>query len=187
MSRIRYILGAIVIAIVVLGINLSLMTYDVGWRSIDRAGPRIICPVDKSPYIWTPIWNENLQWICLIDGYTWKESYPADVYLQWRNSFLSPEYVRDYTILYLRQVEGKVLPDPSTATWTGGKERTEQLNLNVTYAYHADGVVVTIEYPWATPDNMKYTIVVQGDGTILWQGQLFRRQFIPHCECEVHP
>ena len=124
MTRIRYILGAIVISIVVLGINLSLMTYDVGWRSIDRAGPPIICPVDKSPYIWTPIWNENLQWICLGDGYTWKESYPADVYLQWRNSFLSPEYVRDYTILYLRQVEGKVLPDPSTATWTGGKQRS---------------------------------------------------------------
>lgn len=186
MSRIRYILAAIVVGIVVLGINVSLVAYDVGWRSIDRAGPRILCPLDNSPYVWTPIWNENLQWICLRDGHTWKESYPVDVYRQWRNSFLSPEYVRDYTILYLRQIEGKVLPDPLTATWTGGKERAE-LNLNVTYAYQADGVLVTMEYPWTTPDNMKYTIVVQQEGTTVWQGQLFQRQFIPECECEVHP
>jgi len=186
MAQIRHILVATVIVIVLLGIGISISAYSVGWRSIDKTSPRILCPVDSSPYVWTPIWNDNMQWICLRDGYTWKESYPADVYRQWRSSFLSPEYVRDYTILYLRQIESKVLPDPLTAAWSGGK-KTAGLSPNVTYAYRSQSVVVTIEYPWAMRDDVTYTIIVQEENTIVWQGQLFQRQFMPECGCQVYP
>jgi len=187
MGRIRYILAAILIGVVALGANILLMSQNVGWPSIWMGGSQIICPVDNSPYVWTPIWSANSEWKCLTDGHKWKENYPPEVYEQWRRSLLSPEYVRDYTVLYLRQIEGKALPDPLTVPWTGGIQRVE-LNLTVTYAYHGQGLVVTIGYPWIWMDAMKYTIRVQEEGAIVWEGQLYLRQFIPNCgACKIHP
>jgi len=186
MARIRYVLGAIVAGVILLGLSMALMACNIDWPII-QGGPQIVCPVDNDPYVWTPIWDENLKWICLRDGHTWTKSYPTHVYQQWRMSSLSPEYIRDYTVLYLRQIENKALPDPLTTTWTGGRERVE-LNRNETYVYHAKGIVVIIGYPRAAPDNIKYTITVQTEeGTIVWEGQLFQRQFISNCGCEVTP
>jgi len=184
-ARFRYFLGTVVVVLVaVLGLA-SLMHYEVGIPGIgDR--PQIICPFDNDPYVWTPIWSENTRWICLRTGRTWDKSYPAGVYQQWRRASLRPEYVRDYTILYLRQIEGKALPEPLTATWTGRMERSELGN--ETYIYEAQGILVKIEYPWAASDNMQYTITVQTEQGIIWQGLLFQRQFITRClPCKITP
>jgi len=185
-GRFGYFLGAVVVVLVaVLGLA-SLVHYEVGMPGIGER-PQITCPFDNDPYVWTPIWSENTRWICLRTGRTWDKSYPAGVYQQWRKASLQPEYVRDYTILYLRQIEGKALPEPLTATWTGRMERAELGN--DTYIYEAQGILVKIEYPRAASDNMQYTITVQTEeGIIIWQGLLFQRQFITRClPCKITP
>jgi hypothetical protein len=185
--RIRYLLAGIAIGAVVLGLNVYVMAYRTIWPSSQVRSSQIICPLDNDPYVWTPLWDENAKWICLRDGHSWSQSYPADVYQKWQRSILSPEYVRDYTILYLRQIENKTLPDPLETAWIVEREVTED-NQNQTRAYQADGVVVTLVYPIAESENMTYAITVQSEeGVVVWQGQLFWRQFIAHCECEVHP
>ena len=188
MGRFGLFLGTMVLVVVaVLGLA-SLTHHEVGIPGTEGAGPQIVCPFDNGTYVWTPMWSQNVRWVCLRDGRTWDKSYPAEVYQQWRKSSLVPEYVRDYTVLYLRQVERMMLPDPLTAAWTGGEEKAE-LTGNQTYVYHAEGLVVTIEYPWAPPGDIRYTVTVQTEeGTILWQGQLFQRQFVTlNCRCKVTP
>jgi hypothetical protein len=147
----------------------------------------ITCPFDNSTYVWTPIGtrSENFNWLCLENGHTWTKTYQEELYREWRHAFLPPEYVRDYTLLYVRVVENKQdLPNPLTITWTGGRETPEGLVGGETYIYRAEGgVIVTIHYPVVLPENITYSITIESQGDIwqgtLWKGQLFQRQFTP--------
>jgi|GEM_PF-110540 len=139
----------------------------------------IVSPVNNSPYVWTAIgtFSENFNWICLENGYTWMKTYPEDRYKEWREAFLQPAFVRDYTILYLREIEDKILPDPLAATWTGGRETPEGLVGSETFVYRAEELEVTIQYPVVLPENTIYKITVKSQGSTVWEGQLFQRQF----------
>jgi len=140
----------------------------------------ILCPVDNSPYVGTFIGtsSENFNWICYENGYTWTNSYPKAVYQAWLKAFLPAEYVRDYTLLYLRQIKGiEMLPDPLTLNWTGGRETPEGLVGVETYIYQADGLVVTVRYPVVLPENTRYEITVESQGATVWEGELLQREF----------
>jgi len=139
----------------------------------------ITCPNDGSPYIITPIGtrSENFSWKCLACGHTWIETYPEDVYAEWRKAFLEAYFVRDYAILYLRSIGHDVLPDPRGLDWTGGRETPENLVGSETYVYRAKGIVVTIRYPVVLAENVIYSIRVEYSDRTLWEGRLHQRQF----------
>jgi len=139
----------------------------------------ITCPNDGSLYVWTPIGtrSENFNWRCLGCGHTWIETYPEDVYIEWRKAFLEPAFVRDYTILYLRSIGYEVLPDPLKLDWTGGRETPENLVGSETYVYRAMGIIITIRYPVVLAENTIYSIRVEYSGQTLWEGRLHQRQF----------
>jgi inhibitor of cysteine peptidase len=143
----------------------------------------IVCPVDGSPYAWTPIGSrsENFNWLCLKCGHTWVQTYPEDVYKLWREAFLSAEYVRDYTILCLRGVEETSLPDPLNLNWLGGLvvpdgQENHPLGYS-TFYYTADELAVTVGYPIVLPENTVYNIKIEWQGKTVWEGELFQREF----------
>lgn len=140
----------------------------------------IICPIDGSPYVLTPVGSrsENFNWGCLRCGHTWVESYPEDIYQKWQQAFLEPAFVRDYTILYLRETGHEGLPDPLKLEWTGGRGTPAGLVGSETYVYRAEGIVVTIKYPVVLPENTVYEIRVEHRGVMVWEGRLHRRRFI---------
>jgi len=141
----------------------------------------IVCLIDGSPYVLTPVGSrsENFNWRCLRCGHTWVETYPEDVYQRWRQSFLEPAFVRDYTILYLRDTGHEGLPDPLKLEWTDGRETPAGLVGSETYVYRAEGIVVTIKYPVVLPENTIYEIRIEHQGVRVWEGRLHQRQFIP--------
>jgi hypothetical protein len=144
------------------------------------------CPEDDSPYKWTPIgtFSENFNWNCLKCGHSWTETLPEDAYKSWKNKFLEPDFVRDYTLLYLRTILQMEIPDPLTMEWIGGRETPEQTVGYETFVYQADGITVTIGYPVVLPENTIYEIkVVVGDLTI-WRGQLHCREFLSDSQLE---
>lgn len=140
------------------------------------------CPIDGSSYVWTPIGSrsENFNWKCLRCGYTWVGTYPEDVYQRWRQAFLEAAFVRDYTILYLRDIGHEGLPDPLKLEWIGGRETPTGLIGSETYVYRAEGIVVTIKYPVVLPENTIYKIRVEHRGIKVWEGRLHQRQFISY-------
>jgi hypothetical protein len=111
------------------------------------------CPATYSSYKWTPIgtFSENFNWKCLRCGYGWTEALSEDRYESWRNKFLEPDFVRDYTLLYLRTILEIDVPDPLTLEWVGGRETPEQILGYETFIYKADGITVTIGYPVVLP------------------------------------
>ena len=144
-----------------------------------QSGKEIACPIDGSPYVWTPIGSrsENFNWRCLQCGNTWRKTYSEDVYRKWRVTFLDPAFVRDYTILYLREIEGEDLPDPLSLKWSGGRETPAGVIGSETYIYHAEGITVNIKYPVVLPENTIYDIRVEYQGRVLWEGKLYQRKF----------
>ena len=140
----------------------------------------ITCLTCGSTYVYTPIGtkSENFEWTCLRCGYRWKKTYPEKLYTQWREAYLTADYVRDYTLLYLREIKGmKSLPDPLKVEWTGGRTTPEGLIGSETYAYKTNGVTVTINYPVTLAKNIIYKITIESQGKTVWKGQLFQRQF----------
>ena len=150
------------------------------FANLSASETRIVCPKDGSPYVWTPIGSrsENFNWRCLHCGYGWTKSYPEDIYQKWRNTFLEPAFVRDYTLLYLRTVSGYDVPDPLTLNWTGGRQTPEGTLGREDYVYAADGIVVSVSYSVVLPKNVSYEIKVEKEGSLLWAGTLHRRQFL---------
>ncbi len=144
-------------------------------------GTEIICPIDGSPYVLTPVGtrSENFNWRCLRCSYNWVNTYPEDVYWKWRQAFLNAAFVRDYAILYLRDTDHESLPDPLKIEWTGGRETPEDWVGSETYVYRAERVVVTIKYPVVLPENTVYKIMVEQQGVMVWKGRLHQRQFFP--------
>jgi hypothetical protein len=144
----------------------------------------VICPEGahdvSGPYVWTPVGSrsENFIWKCLRCGYSWRQSFTDDVYEAWRDAFLEPTFVRDYTLLYLRTVLDLKVPDPLTLNWTGGRITPLDMLGYETHVYRADGLTVTIGYPVVLPENTVYTIKVESDGTTIWQGMLHQRSFL---------
>jgi hypothetical protein len=141
--------------------------------------PDSTCPEDNSPYKWTPIgtFSENFNWKCLRCGHSWTKTLSEDQYQNWRNDFLEPDFVRDYTLLYLRTILQKEIPDPLTLEWIGGRETPEQTLGYETYVYKAEGITVTIGYPVVLPENTIYDIKVEAGDLTIWKGQLHCREF----------
>jgi hypothetical protein len=141
--------------------------------------PDSTCPEDNSPYKWTPIgtFSENFNWKCLRCGHSWTKTLPEDQYPSWRNEFLEPDFVRDYTLLYLRTILQKELLDPLTLEWIGGRETPEQTLGYETYVYKAEGITITIGYPVVLPENTIYDIKVEAGDLTIWKGQLHCREF----------
>ena len=145
----------------------------------------------SGPYVWTPVGSrsENFNWRCLVCGYTWIHSYSEDVYEAWRDAFLEPAFVRNYTLLYLKNVLDLKIPDPLKLNWTGGRETPLDLLGYETYVYRAGdyssahgyslahGFTVTVGYPVVLPENTVYTINVETDNATVWQGTLHQRKF----------
>lgn len=98
---------------------------------------------------------------------------------QWpKDNLPTTEYVRDYTLHYLRDVKNlKSLPNPSTTSWTSEDKTPKDILGYTTLAYKTTGTVITIGYPIVAPDNMIYNITVESNGKTVWQGQLFQGQF----------
>ncbi len=138
-----------------------------------------ICPKDDSPYKWTPIGtrSENFNWQCLRCGYRWTNSLPEEAYESWRNKFLEPDFVRDYTLLYLKTILKKEIQNPLTLEWVGGRETPEQTLGYETFIYKAGHITVTIGYPVVLPKNIIYEIKVEVGDLTIWKGQLHRREF----------
>ena len=140
----------------------------------------IRCPKDGSPYIWTPIGtrSENFLWRCLRCGYTWRKTYPDNIYKHWLKSPLKPDFIRDYTLLYLRCICHLEIPDPLTLDWRGGRNASKStLNLLEVYNYHASSIFISIKYHPA-PENVTYVILVKSGNKVVWKGSLCNRRFI---------
>jgi hypothetical protein len=144
------------------------------------------CPEDDSPYKWTPIgtFSENFNWNCLRCGHSWTKTLPEETYQLWRNEFLEPNFVRDYTLLYLRTILQKELPDPLTLAWVGGRETPDQCLGYETFVYKAEGITVTVGYPVVLPENTIYEIKVEIGELTIWKGQLHRREFTSESQLE---
>ena len=139
----------------------------------------IRCPKDGSPYVWTPIGtrSENFLWRCLKCGYTWRKTYPDNIYQRWLKSPLEPDFIRDYTLLYLRYIRHLEIPDPLTLDWRGGRNTyVSTLNLEV-YNYRASNIFISIKYNPA-PENVTYVILVKSGNKVVWKGSLYNRRFI---------
>ncbi|MBS7657467.1 protease complex subunit PrcB family protein [Candidatus Bathyarchaeota archaeon] len=130
-------------------------------------------------YSWTPVGtrSENFYWRCLVCGSFWYHYYPQDVYEAWRDAFLEPSFVRDYVLLYLKNVLELKVPDPLRMNWTGGRETPLGLLGYEIYVYCADDTIVTISYPVVLPKNTVYAIKVEMNGKTVWQGTLHQRRF----------
>ena len=165
----------ILLIVVVLASAYLLISYRVPSSGEDL----IRCPRDGSPYIWTPIGtrSENFLWRCLKCGYTWSKTYPNDIYQRWLKSPLKPDFIRDYTLLYLRCICHLEIPDPLTLEWRGGRNASAStLNLEV-YNYHASDIFISIKYHPA-PENVTYVILVKSGSKVVWKGSLYNRRFI---------
>ena len=148
--------------------------------NISSLETRIICPKDGGIYVWTPVGSksENFNWRCLICGYRWVKSYPEDVYQKWKNKLLEPDFVRDYTLLYLRTILGYAVLNPLALNWTGGRQTPNDMLGYENYVYSADGIVVSVGYPIVLPENISYEIKVEEEDLLLWAGKLHKRQFL---------
>ncbi|MCD6530726.1 protease complex subunit PrcB family protein [Candidatus Bathyarchaeota archaeon] len=144
-----------------------------------RGETRILCPRDGGPYVWTPIGSrsENFNWRCLECGYHWMKTYPEEVYRSWRTAFLNPEFVRDYTILYLREVEKRALLDPLELNWTVNREE-RPLGKEI-YTYLADGLEVKVAYRNGQQGSTVYEVEVKNRDELIWEGKLYQRKFNP--------
>ncbi len=184
---IKYALTA-VISSVITGIGIWSVTNPMPKEPVTtpvpNTDPYILCPTNNSPYVWTPIgtFSENFNWTCLENGYTWTETYPEETYQRWREAFLTAEYVRDYTILYLLEIEKmENLPDPLGLTWSIGSVGNGETKAGYKdYRFSADGIFVSIGYPVVAPENTAYKISIKIGGISIWEGELFQREFIPY-------
>ena len=138
----------------------------------------IRCPKDGSPYVWTPIGtrSENFLWRCLKCGYTWRKTYPDNIYKCWLKSPLKPDFIRDYTLLYLRCIRHLEIPDPLTLDWRGGRNSSTLNHLEV-YNYRASDIFISIKYNSAQ-ENVTYVILVKSGNNVVWNGSLCNRRFI---------
>ncbi len=170
----------LVISIIILAMIGSTATYFVVSDLLSAPESQIVCPVDGSPYVWTAIGtrSENFNWGCLECGHQWTKSYPEGVFKAWRDAFLEPSFVRDFTLLYLRKTLQLEVPDPLTLDWNGGRETSVNILGYEQYVYRADSIVVSIGYPVVLPENTIYAIKVEVDGETFWEGKLHRREFI---------
>jgi hypothetical protein len=143
-------------------------------------------PNDDTPYKWTPIgtFSENFNWICLRTGYSWTETLPEETYESWKNKFLEPDFVKDYTLLYMRTILQMEIPDPLTLEWVESRETPEQTLGYETFVYNAEGIKVTISYPVVLPENTIYEIKVEIGDLTIWKGQLHRREFTSDSQLE---
>jgi len=169
-----------IILILILAIVGSAATLFASYSLSSAPESKIVCPKDGSPFVWTPIGSksENFNWVCLRCGHHWTETYPEKLYESWRNEFLEPSFVRDYTLLYLRTVRQWNIADPLTLDWTGGRDTPEEIVGYETYVYRASGIIVTIGYPVVLPENTSYKIKVEFKCQTVWEGELFRQEFL---------
>jgi len=143
----------------------------------------VVCPEGAHDisglYVLTPVGSrsENFLWVCLRCGYSWTQSYAEDEYVAWRDTFLEPDFVRDYALLYLRTVLELKVSDPLALNWTGGRATPLDLLGYETYVYESGDLTVTVGYPVVLPENTEYTITVEMDGATVWKGTLLRRKF----------
>jgi len=144
------------------------------------------CPTTHDSYKWTPIgtFSENFNWKCLRCEHSWMETLSEDNYESWKNKFLEPGFVRDYTLYYLRTILQIEVPDPLTQQWVGGKETPGQTIGYETFIYKAKGITVTIGYPVVLPENTIYEIKVEAGDLTIWKGQLHCREFISDSQVE---
>jgi len=168
-----------VVSVIILAIIGSTATYFVVSDLLSAPGAEIVCPEDGSIYVLTPIGtrSENFNWRCLECGHQWTESYPEGVYQAWRNKFLEPAFVRDFTLLYLKITFQLDIPDPLALDWTGGRETRENILGYEQYVYQANSIILSVGYPVVLPENTIYEIKVEVDGRTVWEGKLHRREF----------
>jgi hypothetical protein len=169
-------LAAILIIVVVICSTGTALAFNSVHATLEN---NIMCPKDSNLFVWTPIGtrSENYNWRCLNCGYKWTKSYPEDIYQQWLKAFLEPTYVRDYVMLYLKTVLELDVPNSLSVNWTGGRQTPEDILGYESYVYEAKGVTVSISYPIVLPENTVYTIKVEKNGSLLWQGELNKRRF----------
>ncbi len=169
----------VVASTIALAIILSATTYEI-YALTSNPAKDVNCPIDGDQFIWTPIgtFSENFNWQCFRCGHTWIKTYPENSYASWRDAFLEPPFVRDYTLLYLRTVQQMSVADPFTVTWTGGRETPDGILGYETYVFRASGIIVTIGYHVVRPEDTIYEITVQAGDRTLWTGELHRRQFL---------
>ena len=173
----------VAITILLIAVVLASAYLLISYRAPLSDEDLIRCPRDGSPYIWTPIGtrSENFLWRCLKCGYTWRKTYPDNIYKRWLKSPLKPDFVRDYTLLYLRCIRHLEIPDPLTLDWRGGRNASKStLNLEVYsyYASYASNLFISIKYHPA-PENVTYVILVKSGNKVVWkEGSLYNRRFI---------
>ncbi len=173
------IISALIVAVVIFSAGATIALTGITPMSENP----VVCPEGAhditGAYVLTPVGSrsENFLWRCLRCGYSWTQSYAEDVYVAWRDSFLEPAFVRDYTLLYLRAVLELKVPDSLTLNWTGGRVTPLDLLGYETYVYESDDLTVTVGYPVVLPENTEYTITVEMDGATVWKGTLLRRKF----------
>ncbi|GEM_PF-1623628 len=169
----------LLVAIIISTVGTALALSGVASKS----NSPIVCPDAahdlSGPYVWTHVGtrSENFNWRCLVCGYTWTHSYPQDAYEAWRDAFLEPSFVRNYVLLYLKNVLELEVSDPLKVIWTGGRETPLDLLGYETYVYRADGTIVTISYPVVLPKDTVYAIKVEAHSETVWQGALHQRRF----------
>jgi hypothetical protein len=138
------------------------------------------------PYKWTPIgtFSENFNWIDLETNYNWTETLQEDTYESWKNKFLEPDFVKDYTLLYMRTILQLEISDPLTLEWVESRETPEQTLGYETFLYNAEDIKVTISYPVVLPENTIYEIKVEIGDLTIWNGQLHQREFTSDSQLE---
>ena len=143
-------------------------------------------PKTHDLYKWTPIgtFSENFNWQCLRCGHSWMETISEDNYESWKTKFLEPDFVRDYTLYYLRTILQIEVPEPLTQQWVGGRETPEHTLGYETFIYEAGGITVAIGYPVVLPENTIYAIKVEAGDLTIWKGQLHCREFISDSQVE---
>ena len=169
----------VAITILLIALVLASAYLLISYRAPLSSEDLIRCPKDGSPYIWTPIGtrSENFLWRCLKCGYTWRKTYPVNIYQRWLKSPLKPDFIRDYTLLYLRCIRHLEIPDPLTLNWRGGRNASISTSNLEVYNYHASNISISIKYHPA-PENVTYVILVKSGNKVVWKGSLYNRRFI---------
>ncbi len=133
------------------------------------------CPQCGSTLVWTPLGtkSENFLWRCLLDGTTWRKTYPKHVFENWKRKI--PHIVRDASIEFLLRRHPEVRALLPGGSWKEDREGQK-------YRFTNGGWNVIIEF---TPDMAEAHIVSdythQGMGImhrIIWVADFHNGDFV---------
>ncbi|MCD6105846.1 MAG: hypothetical protein J7J79_00570 [Thermoplasmata archaeon] len=132
------------------------------------------CPKCGSTLVWTPLGtkSENFLWKCLMDGTTWRKTYPDHVFSNWKRRI--PQIVRDASMNYLLKLHPDVKPFLPSGDWEQEKDGNQ-------YVFEQNGWTVKITF---TADfskaDVKVDYVHQGMGImhrVVWVAEFDNGDF----------